>query len=78
MCYELLRRAVDGAGLQVHADALCREVRAATGSPVGVIAVRPDGEVAVAHASRHMSFAIARADAEHEIEFGLAHAPTRR
>jgi beta-aspartyl-peptidase (threonine type) len=63
MAYEALRR-MTGGDAQAVAETLCDEVRAQTGSAVGLIAVRPDGEVAVAHASDHMSWAIARGDAE--------------
>lgn len=59
-CYELLRRARAGQGLQAAADQLCEEIHRETGAAVGFIAIGPDGSVAVAHRSDHMSWALAR------------------
>lgn len=74
MSYELLRKAAETGDLQATADTLCRDVRAQTGSAVGLIAIRPDGQVAVAHASNHMSWAIARPD--RPVQSGLTWPPT--
>lgn len=63
-CYELLRRANAGQPIQAAAEQLCAEIHAADGAAVGFIAIDPRGEVAVAHASEHMSWAIARDGAE--------------
>lgn len=71
LAYEALRRAAaePGAAQQVCAR-LCAEVSAhAAGAAVGLILVRPDGEVAVVHASEHMSWALAIGDAA--LEGGL-------
>jgi isoaspartyl peptidase/L-asparaginase-like protein (Ntn-hydrolase superfamily) len=62
MAYELLRQGAEPGGLQRCAEELCARVQVATRSAVGLIALRPDGEVAVAHASDHMSHCIARGD----------------
>jgi L-asparaginase / beta-aspartyl-peptidase len=63
-CYELLRRAADGVGVQVAAEQLCEEIHRDTGAAVGFIAVGPDGRVGVAHRSEHMSWALAREGAQ--------------
>lgn len=58
-CYELLLRAARGQGVQAAAEALCEEIHRESGAAVGFIAVAPDGSVAVAHRSEHMSWALA-------------------
>jgi beta-aspartyl-peptidase (threonine type) len=63
-CYELLRRAAAGVGVQVAAEQLCAEIHRDTGAAVGFIAVGPDGTVGVAHCSEHMSWALAREGVE--------------
>lgn len=63
-CYELLRRAAAGQPIQAAAEQLCAEIHAADQAAVGFIAISPTGELAVAHASEHMSWAIARDGAE--------------
>jgi L-asparaginase / beta-aspartyl-peptidase len=63
-CYELLRRAAAGQGIQEAAEQLCAEIHEADGAAVGFVAIGPTGEVAVAHASEHMSWAIARGGGE--------------
>ncbi|HLT40241.1 MAG TPA: isoaspartyl peptidase/L-asparaginase [Enhygromyxa sp.] len=75
-CYELLRRAAAGQPIQQAAEQLCAEIHAADGAAVGFIAIDPRGEVAVAHRSEHMSWAIARDGAE--IQAGLVASTTRR
>lgn len=61
LIYELLRRTKAGvASLQATAQALCEELHAQTGVAVGLVAIGPSGETAVAHASDHMAWAIAR------------------
>ena len=60
-CFALLdRHAREGGSLQAHAQAMCDALRADTGAAVGVIAISPRGEVGVAHACKHMSWAVAR------------------
>lgn len=65
LAYEVLRRAAEAPHRsQAIADDLCREVSAAHGgAAIGLILVRPDGHVAVAHRSDHMSWALAIGDA---------------
>jgi beta-aspartyl-peptidase (threonine type) len=63
-CYELLRRVKAGQAIQAAAEQLCAEIHEADGAAVGFIAIGPNGEVAVAHASEHMSWAIARDGAQ--------------
>lgn len=63
-CYELLRRVAAGQTIQRAAEQLCAEIHEADQAAVGFIAIGPTGEVAVAHASEHMSWAIARDGAE--------------
>jgi beta-aspartyl-peptidase (threonine type) len=58
-CYELLRRAASGIGVQLAAEQLCEEIHRDTGAAVGFIAVGPDGSVGIAHCSAHMSWALA-------------------
>lgn len=61
LIHELLRRAQAGpASLQVTAQDLCDELHARTGAAVGLVAIGPSGETAVAHASDHMAWAVAR------------------
>ncbi len=70
-CYELLRRVAAGQGIQAATEQLCAEIHEADGgAAVGFVAIGPTGEVAVAHASEHMSWAIAREAAE--LQAGLA------
>jgi beta-aspartyl-peptidase (threonine type) len=59
-CYELLRRVAGGQPIQAAAEQLSAEIHEADGAAVGFVAVDPHGRVAVAHASDHMSWAIAR------------------
>lgn len=63
-CYELLRRAAEGSGLQLAAEQLCEHIRGESGAAVGFIAVGPQGQVAIANASDHMSWALAELDNE--------------
>lgn len=72
MSYEVLRRAGDG-DLQRHTEQLCKEVQGATRAAVGLICVRPDGEIGIAHGSQHMSWAHARG--ESDIAWGLVWPP---
>lgn len=74
-CYELLRRAAAGQPIQAAAEQLCAEIHAADGAAVGFIAIDPRGEIAVAHRSEHMSWAIARDGAE--LQVGLVKRPDR-
>ena len=62
LAHEALRAAAErpGAAQQI-AEQLCAAVSASwSGAAIGLILVRPDGEVAIAHASEHMSWALAR------------------
>jgi L-asparaginase / beta-aspartyl-peptidase len=59
-CYELLRRVGEGIDLQAAAEQLCLEIHRADRAAVGFIGVDPRGRVAIAHASEHMSWAVAR------------------
>jgi len=62
LAYEALRAAAEqpGAAQQI-AERLCAEISGRwSNAAVGLILVRPDGEVAIAHASEHMSWALAR------------------
>ncbi|KIG14791.1 Isoaspartyl aminopeptidase [Enhygromyxa salina] len=68
-CYELLRRAASGVGVQAAAEQLCQEIHRDTGAAVGFIAVGRDGTVGMAHCSAHMSWALAREG--HEITGAL-------
>lgn len=72
LAHEALRLAAEQPGAaQRVADRLCAEVSARwSGAAIGLILVRPDGEVAIAHASEHMSWALARG--EQAPERGLA------
>ena len=47
-----------------RAQALCEAVRKASGRSVGLIALTPEGAPIVAHACRHMSWAVAAGEAE--------------
>jgi beta-aspartyl-peptidase (threonine type) len=60
LCHELLRRAAAGEAVQAVAEQLCAEIHEQHGAAVGVLAVDPDGQVAIAHASDHMAWALAR------------------
>lgn len=60
LIYELLRRVGAGAAIEATAQALCDELHEQTGMAVGLVAIGPSGETAVAHASDHMAWAIAR------------------
>lgn len=61
LIYELLRRTAAGQGpLQTCAQALCDELHAQTGVAVGLVAIGPSGETAIAHASEQMAWAVAR------------------
>lgn len=74
-CYELLRRYRDaphGASLQSLAEEACAALRRETKAAVGVLAIAPDGQSAIAHACVHMSWARGVGDAD--IEHGLARA----
>lgn len=59
-CYELLQRLRGRNDPAVIAFELCDEIRHARGQGMGVIAVLPDGRVALGHATEHMSWAVAR------------------
>ncbi len=62
LAYEALRAAAEqpGAAQQI-AERLCAEISGRwSNAAVGLILVRPDGEVAIVHASEHMSWALAR------------------
>ena len=70
-CFALLdRHAREGGSLQAHAQAMCDQLRQESKSAVGVIAISPKGEVAIAHACKHMSWAMARGD--DALKFGLS------
>lgn len=60
LCHELLRRVAAGQPVQAASEQLCREIHEREGAAVGVLAIAPDGSTAVAHASDHMAWAIAR------------------
>ena len=64
LAHEALRAAAQQPGAaQRIAQQLCAEISARwSGAAIGLILVRPDGEVAIAHASEHMSWALARGD----------------
>jgi len=64
MAYESLQRVARGADPQGSTEAFCRDVAAAEKATCGVILITPDGRTAVAHASQHMSWALARGQAE--------------
>lgn len=68
-CYELLRRVAAGQPIQAAAQQLCAEISEADDAAVGFVAIGPNGDVAVAHASEHMSWALARDN--RNLEFGL-------
>ena len=61
LAYEVLRRAADDpTDLSRLASDLCAEISArSAGAAIGLIALRPDGAVALAHASEHMSWGLA-------------------
>jgi beta-aspartyl-peptidase (threonine type) len=65
LAYEALRRASERPGAApILARELCTHAsRSHDGAAVGLILVRPDGEVAIVHASEHMSWALAVGDA---------------
>ena len=61
LAFEALRRASERPG---HASTIAAELchaasRSHAGAAVGLILLRPDGEVAIVHASEHMSWALA-------------------
>lgn len=65
LAYEALRRASETGEPERIVARLCAEVSARWhGAAVGLILVRPDGRVAIAHASEHMSWGLAIGDAE--------------
>jgi len=68
LAYEALRAAAEQPGAaQRIAERLCAEISGRwSNAAVGLILVRPDGEVAIAHASEHMSWALARGAATPE------------
>ena len=70
--YELLRRAAEGRGVQVAAEELAAAIAGETGAAVGFIAVSPQGQVAIANVSDHMSWALA--PVEGPVEGGLSSA----
>lgn len=72
LAHEALRAAASQPGsAQQIAEQLCAEISDRwSGAAVGLILVRPDGEVAIAHASEHMSWALARGD--EAVQAGLA------
>jgi beta-aspartyl-peptidase (threonine type) len=72
LAHEVLRAAASQPGsAQRIAEQLCAEISDRwSGAAVGLILVRPDGEVAIAHASEHMSWALARGDTA--LQAGLA------
>ncbi len=61
LAYEALRRAAAAPGEAARVcAALCEDVSArASGAAIGLILVRPAGEVAIVHASEHMSWGLA-------------------
>ncbi len=65
LAYEALRRCAEAPGAaEAVARDLCREVSTRhRGAAVGLILLRPDGEVAIVHASEHMSWGLAVGDA---------------
>ncbi|MEZ4450023.1 MAG: isoaspartyl peptidase/L-asparaginase [Nannocystaceae bacterium] len=77
LAYEVLRRADEAPEkAQAIADDLCREVSVAHyGAAIGLILCRPDGHVAVAHCSDHMSWALAIGDGP--VASGLARGAPR-
>lgn len=61
--FDVLTRTAQGGDAWLCARDVCREVVDANpGSTCGVILVTPNGEPALAHASPHMSWAVARVD----------------
>lgn len=68
LAYELLRRGeADPANFSEIAASLCAEISTRwSGAPIGLIALRPDGAVAIVHASEHMSWGLAVGDAPAE------------
>ena len=65
LAFEALRRASERPGeAAIIAASLCAAAsRHHNGAAVGLILVRPDGEVAIVHCSEHMSWALAIGDA---------------
>ncbi len=68
LAFDVLRRAdADPANIVAIAAGLCAEVSARWGDvAIGLIALRPDGSVAITHASEHMSWGLAIGDAPPE------------
>lgn len=64
LAFEALRQASEHPGQATTlATMLCAEAsRSHAGAAVGLILVRPDGEIAIVHASEHMSWALAIGD----------------
>lgn len=64
LAFEALRQASEHPGQATKlATMLCAEAsRSHAGAAVGLILVRPDGEIAIVHASEHMSWALAIGD----------------
>ena len=60
MSFAVLQRIAGGDDPQDAAELLCHEVARAERATCGLLVLTPDGRVAVAHASRHMSWAIGR------------------
>ncbi|MBK9754969.1 MAG: isoaspartyl peptidase/L-asparaginase [Nannocystis sp.] len=65
LAFEALRRASErpGEAATIAASLCAAASRHHNGAAVGLILVRPDGEVAIVHASEHMSWALAIGDA---------------
>ena len=65
LAYEALRRAASEPAPEPVVARLCAEVSTRWhGAAVGLILLRPDGEVVIAHASEHMSWGLAVGDGE--------------
>ena len=71
--YEVLRRIQDGTAPEEAARSVCERVADGGRATCGLIVVVPDERVAVAHASQHMSWALARGD--EPIDSGLSRHP---
>lgn len=68
--YAVLRRIAAGESPETAALELCGEAARRFDAATGLIVLLPDGRVAIAHRSEHMSWALARGDAP--VQGGLA------
>jgi beta-aspartyl-peptidase (threonine type) len=65
LAYQALRLAVEADLPEPVVARLCAEVASRShGAAIGLILLRPDGAVAIAHASEHMSWGLARGESE--------------